>query len=464
LALSPEAERWIEHQSGGSIVQIEEQPRWRAHHFVTLNLGDETITLLARSARPPEVVKNSRVMQHFTLGREARVLEALQGHGLKIPRYYGYSDEHQIILMERLAGTNELSFARDDESRRLIMNEYYEQLAHLHSLDVEAMRNVLGEIDVPSRPEDIALAGKFRFMETDYLETRVGMRPEPLLELGRWWLHENVPQGRRVTFLQGDTGPGQFMFADDHLTGLIDWEMSHIGDPMLDLGVGRMRNMLYPTGPMREPLAHYEEVSPHPIDRQALQYYTVLSMLFTPLGTYKAAQRPVGRLLDTLPRLGWDVTLRRGLCDALAEALEMDLEPPELPLPPGNGGAPLLDFLTEHLEVHCLPIAHDPVERSKIEAAVAVARSLQLDSRVGHKLLSDDLDDMAKVLGHRPSDRTEGIEDLSRLVADQPESNVRELVWLFGRIERRREYLWRPLMVAQSSVPYEPLAPDLGRG
>ncbi len=38
------------------------------------------------------------------------------------------------------------------------------------------------------------------------------------------------------------------MFADGQLTALIDWELSHIGDPMIDLGVIRMRNMLYPTG------------------------------------------------------------------------------------------------------------------------------------------------------------------------------------------------------------------------
>ena len=82
------------------------------------------------------------------------------------------------------------------------------------------------------------------------------------------------------------------MFADGHLTGLIDWELAHIGDPMLDLGVARMRNMLYPTGSLREPIQHYDEVSDGGVDWQALGFYTVMSMIFTPLGVVFSLQNP----------------------------------------------------------------------------------------------------------------------------------------------------------------------------
>lgn len=122
-------------------------------------------------------------------------------------------------------------------------------------------------LDVPTTPEDVAFAGKFSYVEHDFDRWRPKMSPEPLLELGVWWLHANVPQGDRlVSFVQGDTGPGQFMFADGHLTALIDWELAHIGDPMLDLGVMRMRNMLYPTGPLAGPIARYEKLSRQPLD------------------------------------------------------------------------------------------------------------------------------------------------------------------------------------------------------
>ena len=46
------------------------------------------------------------------------MIEALQGVGLKIPTFYGFSEEHEIFLMERVGGSNELADARDDETRR----------------------------------------------------------------------------------------------------------------------------------------------------------------------------------------------------------------------------------------------------------------------------------------------------------------------------------------------------------
>jgi hypothetical protein len=170
-------------------------------------------------------------------------------------------------------------------------------------------------------------------------------------------------------------------------------------------------------------------------------------------------QRMTARIPDMMPRFGWDVTLRRGLCDALAEALAIEIEPPELPEAPMTAPS-LVDYLTEHLELRCSPIAHDAVERYEVDTAIAVARALQLESRVGARLAADDLDDMGAVLGRRPRDRDEGLAQLCELVAAGPDDRVEELARCFSRVERRREHLWAPLMLAQSSAPFEPLAEE----
>jgi hypothetical protein len=273
-------------------------------------------------------------------------------------------------------------------------------------------------------------------------------------------MHHNVPEGReRVSLIQADTGPGQFMFADGHVTGLIDWELSHVGDPMLDLGNARMRNMIYPTGSLREPIAHYEELSGNQIDWSALSFYTVMSMLLTPIALARAIQKPSARNSSMLAYYGWDVTLRRGLCDALAEALSLEVEPPEIPEDRATDPSTVAEFLVDHLEVACAPIGRDDAERHQIDSATAVARSLQLESHIGQRLRDDDLDDMGATLGRRPRDRAEGLAELSVLVSEAPEENLTSLISLFSRIERRREHLWRPLMIAQSSVPFERLAP-----
>ena len=247
--------------------------------------------------------------------------------------------------------------------------------------------------------------------------------------------------------------------ADGHLTALIDWELSHVGDPMLDLGVIRMRNMLYPTGSLKRPIAYYEEVSGRPLDWQAVSFYTVMSMLLTPIGVSPIMQHPSAHIEPAFPAFGWNATLRRGLTDALAEAIGVENEPPELPEPPAPPWPGLVDYLVEYLDLKCAPIDTDDAGRFEISAATSIARAVQLESAVGAALLDDDLRDMGKVLGSRPTDREDGLARLNQLVADGPADRLAELIWLFARTERRREYLHTPMMIAQDSGDFEPLAP-----
>ncbi len=400
----------------------------------------------------------SSFQQHFDIAHESRVLKALQGHPLKVPRFFDYSEEHGAILMERVKGTNELSDAPDDATRERVMLEYIDQLALLHSFELEKM--MLSGLTIPSTPDQIAFGGQFGFVENDFQQWKVYLRPEPLLELGIWWLHDNVPQGdRRVTFVQGDTGPGQFMYHDGHLTALIDWELAHIGDPMLDLGVMRMRNMLYPTVPLQQPIAHYQKVSGYPIDWQALSFYTVVAMLLTPIGLSTIMQRPTAHLEPVFPGFGWNATLRRGLADALAEAAGIDIDPPDLPQAPAPEWPTLMDYLVEYLEVKCAPVVTDAAGKFEMSAATSIARAIQRESRIGQALLDEDLDDMGSVLGRKPTDLEEGTAQLNSMVADEPAKRFDELVWLFARIERRREYLHKPMMIAQESEAFERLVP-----
>jgi hypothetical protein len=228
---------------------------------------------------------------------------------------------------------------------------------------------------------------------------------------------------------------------------------------MLDLGVARMRNMLYPVGSLREPILHYDEVTGGGVDWQALGFYTVMSMIFTPIGVVYSLQDPSPTLTDLLPRFEWDITLKRGLCDALAEVLGIDVEAPELPEPDDDGAPAMADLLLNHLQANVLPIASDAVERYQVELAIALSRGVQQETRLGAQLEADDLEDMAAVLGHRPSSRTEGLAELGRLVDEEPEASLHDLVRLFSRIERRREHLWRPMMLDSASVEFEPLVP-----
>jgi hypothetical protein len=91
--------------------------------------------------------------------------------------------------------------------------------------------------------------------------------------------------------------------------------------------------------------------------------------------------------------------------------------------------------------------------------AIALSHGLQLEARIGAPMLAADLDDMGALLGRRPADRADGMAALGRLVDEDPEEHLHDLVRLFSRLERRREHLWRPMMLDSASVEFEPLLP-----
>lgn len=90
-----------------------------------------------RGARPLRSPSRDRRLRHSwstsTSPTKPASPEALQGRNLKVPKFYGFNEKHRIILMARAAGTNELSEAPDDDTRRHVMSEYIDQLALPHA-------------------------------------------------------------------------------------------------------------------------------------------------------------------------------------------------------------------------------------------------------------------------------------------------------------------------------------------
>lgn len=60
--------------------------------------------------------------------------------------------------------------------------------------------------------------------------------PVPALDLGFRWAEDHVPEARRTTVVHGDFRMGNLICGADGIAAVIDWEISHLGDPMEDLG------------------------------------------------------------------------------------------------------------------------------------------------------------------------------------------------------------------------------------
>lgn len=60
--------------------------------------------------------------------------------------------------------------------------------------------------------------------------------PRPALEYILTWLEANAPPKTRVVLCHGDFRTGNYMVDAGKLTGILDWEFCHWGDPHLDMG------------------------------------------------------------------------------------------------------------------------------------------------------------------------------------------------------------------------------------
>src|SRR5699024_1019235 len=103
-------------------------------------------------------------------------------------------------------------------------------------------------------------------------------RSDPLCAFGKYWLERHAPGGELIhALVQGDTGPGNFMFDAAGVTGIMDWEWGHYGDPMEDLGNLWLRDFLNPAsdGDLRPFFEHYSRCSDLPLDPARIVYYRI---------------------------------------------------------------------------------------------------------------------------------------------------------------------------------------------
>ena len=160
--------------------------------------------------------------------QEYNVLRALDGHGLPVPGVLAIGvDERPFLVMERLPGAPPSRLA--DEERRTLGGELGTLLARLHALDPESSASRSTE-----SPSEATLA-QVRHYQRLYVSARPA--PVPLLGALLAWAERNCPQDDIApAVLWGDPGAHNMLVADGHVSALLDWELTHVGDPLDDLG------------------------------------------------------------------------------------------------------------------------------------------------------------------------------------------------------------------------------------
>lgn len=98
--------------------------------------------------------------------------------------------------------------------------------------------------------------------------------PSPALVAIFGWLLDNVPdRGGPPSLLHGDIGFHNFLFDDDRLSAVLDWEFAHIGDPAEELGYVKVT--VGATIDWDRLMARYVAAGGEPVDEKTLRYFQV---------------------------------------------------------------------------------------------------------------------------------------------------------------------------------------------
>lgn len=235
---------WIDARrdvpGAGPVTGVRKLAGGLANSVFLLDRGGESIVL----RRPP---KHLRPNSNETMLREARVLKALAGSPVPHPDFYAVCDDPEVIgatfyLMAPLEGfapMGELKgdYATDAGWRAAMGPEMVRGAAALAAVDPAAV----GLADL-GKPDDwhARQVSRWRSQLEGYAANTPAYNPKELPhfdEVGRW-LSDNLPTDRKIGLIHGDFQFANVMFSlrAPRISGVIDWELTTLGDPMLDLG------------------------------------------------------------------------------------------------------------------------------------------------------------------------------------------------------------------------------------
>jgi aminoglycoside phosphotransferase (APT) family kinase protein len=175
------------------------------------------------------------------MGREFRVLSLLKKAGYsKIPTPLSIEESGALLgtpfyIMERLTGIilrpkDAQNAALTVDTMRHLSKRLIDGLAELHSLDIETTG--LAQLGKPEGYVQRQVEGwidRYHKAQTDDVFN---------MEIASDWMLKNMPRPQKPTFLHNDFKYDNVIWNPEmsNIIGVLDWEMSTVGDPLMDFG------------------------------------------------------------------------------------------------------------------------------------------------------------------------------------------------------------------------------------
>lgn len=217
--------------------------------------------------------------------REYKVVDAMYRAGIKVPEpLFLELDpsvmERPFFIMHRMPGRTAAggaAAAEPEPLRRKLADQFLDEMVKLHRLDWRAIG--LEWLGVPKDLDEPAHSQTQHWFDL-YNADRMN-ESWPILDAAFAWLKANPVRADRITIVHGDFRAGNFLFDERGFISMLDWEMTHLGDPIEDLAWSAMRlwGKDHLAGGLIDREAYfklYEQKSGATVDRKRLLFYGIL--------------------------------------------------------------------------------------------------------------------------------------------------------------------------------------------
>jgi len=285
---------WLQEEIGGgtTVENLVRAPGGasKENFFFDCVHGDERRALLLRLDPGASIVETHRVREFQMLRAVHAVVPvpqviAVDAEGTRIGR--------PSLIMEKVSGRPQpevggrpsgVGMAFEPELRDSLARDFVSALVQLHALDWRS--HDLSAFEVPRTGTLEAAAWSVAWWERVYQEDR--LEDHPVVVLAAEWLRDHLPVADRTVPVHGDYRSGNFLYDDTgHITAILDWELTHLGDPHEDLGwvVNELFAVRDSAGTRlacgllerEEMLARYERAAGWTVDRERVRFYEIFN-------------------------------------------------------------------------------------------------------------------------------------------------------------------------------------------
>jgi aminoglycoside phosphotransferase len=273
----------------------------------------------------------------YSLRREGEVLRSLASSGLPVPRVLGVMQEPMGLVLEFVEGATTLP--PEDPHFSGVVRKYMSAIAELHLL-------AANEVWFEAVPDTCERAVSEEMDRWQAIAAAAGLSGDVLISLGLNSLRQEwLPSAEPARIVHGDAGPGNFLYAGEELTAMLDWELSHVGDPIEDLGWIWVRALNVPFGSFDDRVREYQRAIGEAVEPRRVGQAVAFALLRNVIAIRRALTLGVAPEREFAYHVvlhAYEALLGERLCNRLGVPIEIG--------EPSRGGHPLVATMCDFLE------------------------------------------------------------------------------------------------------------------